>query len=98
MIEKDYYHNKYQNVNSFPDVVTDDFILFTEWTSAALHQINLRTNEINAVINQENDFYLGVYFDPNSKKIIWSEYQKTTIFSSNLDGSDKKVIGDLGNV
>ncbi|XP_060607013.1 prolow-density lipoprotein receptor-related protein 1-like isoform X2 [Ruditapes philippinarum] len=79
------------------DVVTDDFILFTEWTSAALHQINLRTNEINAVINQENDFYLGVYFDPNSKKIIWSEYQKTTIFSSNLDGSDKKVIGDLGN-
>ncbi|XP_053384765.1 low-density lipoprotein receptor-related protein 6-like [Mercenaria mercenaria] len=79
------------------DVVKDNFILVSDWTHNALRQIDLQTNEINSIMNREHTAYMGVYFDSNSKRIIWSEYFRSEIFSSELDGSDQKIIGDLGN-
>ncbi|XP_053402898.1 low-density lipoprotein receptor-related protein 4-like [Mercenaria mercenaria] len=84
-------------VSSRSDVVMDNFILVSDWTHNALRQIDLQTHEINSIMNRENTAYIGVYFDSNMKRIIWSEYFRSEIFSSKLDGSDQKIIGDLGN-
>ncbi|XP_053402389.1 low-density lipoprotein receptor-related protein 4-like [Mercenaria mercenaria] len=79
------------------DVATDNFILVSDWTHNTLNQIHLQTQEINAIVNMDNDIYMGVYFDTNTKRIIWSEYKQSTISSSELDGSDQQTIGNIGN-
>lgn len=68
----------------------------TDWTFNVMHQIDLQTHEINSVLNKDDDVYLGVYVDTSTDRIIWSEQDKSQIFSSNLDGSDLQTVGDIG--
>ncbi|XP_045191660.2 prolow-density lipoprotein receptor-related protein 1-like [Mercenaria mercenaria] len=77
-------------------VTDDDFLLVSDWTNEALFQIDLKTDKINAIPKEQNDEFMGVYFDSDTKKVIWAEYYSSEINSANLNGTDFKILADLG--
>jgi hypothetical protein len=40
---------------------------------------------------------MGVYYDADTKKMVWAEYYDSEIKSSNLNGTGLQVLSDLGN-
>ncbi|XP_053402379.1 prolow-density lipoprotein receptor-related protein 1-like [Mercenaria mercenaria] len=84
-------------VNCTTKVVTDNFILVTDWTDEEIHQIGLDTNEINVVPGDKSAEYMGVFYNPENQKVIWAEYFEEIIYVGNLNGTDRKPLVDLGN-
>jgi hypothetical protein len=76
----------------------DNFLLVTDWTNTALHQIDLSTGGINSIYNKENTIYVGMYYDAPAGRLIWTEYRRRFVYSSQLDGSYLRTIGDIGEL
>lgn len=84
------------NTSCKSSVVTDNFLIVSDWTYDMLHQIDLSTGDVHAISTPEAEFYMGVFYDRITKKVVWSQYYDTRVFSANLDGTDVQVLADLG--
>jgi hypothetical protein len=78
------------------EVVRDNFLLVADWTVDLIFQINLLTNEINAIPLGDSGYLMGVLYDAENNKLIWSEFFDGQVYSMNVDGTDRKVVADIG--
>ncbi|XP_060608038.1 low-density lipoprotein receptor-related protein 6-like [Ruditapes philippinarum] len=77
-------------------VVRDNFLLVADWTVDLIFQIDLLTNEINAIPLGDSGYLMGVLYDAENNKLIWSEFFDGQVYSMNEDGTDRKVVSDIG--
>lgn len=60
-------------------------------TNNELLQVNLETDETTVFPDMENGYYKGVYFDPQTKRVHWTELYDRNIYSANLNGTDRRT-------
>jgi hypothetical protein len=82
--------------DSILDNVDDNFLLVTDWSIEEILQIDNLTNDIHVVPGDKNAEYMGIFVDQKKKRMIWAHYFDEEIVSANFNGSDRKVIADLG--
>lgn len=67
-------------------------------TNNELLQVNLETDETTVFPDMENGYYRGVYFDRQTKRVLWTELYDKNIYSANLNGTDRRILSDIGTV
>jgi hypothetical protein len=67
-------------------------------TNNEILQISLDDNTINAIPNQDNDQYKGVFFDISTQKVIWTENYDSKMYTSSLNGTEERELADLGMI
>ncbi|XP_060607265.1 low-density lipoprotein receptor-related protein 2-like, partial [Ruditapes philippinarum] len=83
-------------VNCTTNNVDDNFLLVTDWSIEEILQIDNLTNEVHVVPGDEDAEYMGIFVDQKKKRMIWAHYFDEEVVSANFNGSDRKVIADLG--
>ncbi|KAL4234296.1 Low-density lipoprotein receptor-related protein 1B [Mactra antiquata] len=82
------------NCTSTP--LEDNFLIFLDWTTDEILQFDLNNFSLYAIPVRESYLYMGIFLDQETKRLIWSVYYESEVFSSRLDGYDTKLVADIG--
>lgn len=97
-----YIKNKYPYTCGIPLVIfpTDaaevsNFILSTDTTMQEIYRMDMETGSYSAIPNQNIFNPIAIDFDPQSRKVFYSDVKLAQIRTSNIDGTGMKVIQQL---
>lgn len=79
-------------------VVNDNFALVADWTNQEIFQIDLDTQEVHAVSGKGDIGFTGVHYDDVREKVIAGQLYESEMVSFNLNGSNRQVFADSGNI
>ena len=79
------------------ELVEDNFVLVVDWTNDIMYQVNLlQPDQIAAFPSPLDGTFIGILYNPLDKKVYWTEYYDSKIYSAKLDGSDFNTLVDIG--
>ena len=76
--------------------VQTNFILLSDWTHNRIYQVDQDTETVHAVNTDQTVAPRCVLYDYSNSVVIWSSLTGSALIESNLDGTEERVLGNIG--